>query len=777
MKLNSLRYKLVLSSFLIEFIILSLLAFNSIRLIENHLIDQSIQHLKEMKLSLNASLSGALVARDYATVQSMLDEFTASSRIAYMLLTKEDKVIVSSNYDTKFDKILGSEVLQNDKSLFHTFVNITYLGQNYGKLYFAIDTSYLELAKRELLTQSIILSSIEIILSVVLLFTMGIWLTRNLENLTLAVKNLSSLNFDFTLNIKSKDEIGILSQAFLSMSEKIKNQFAIIKTSNEKFKAIADFTYSWENWFDTTGKLKWVNPAVKRVSGYDISECYLMPDFPFSLVFSEDVLLVKQKHKLALEGQSGQDVEFRVICKDSTIIWVAMSWQSIFDDDNKPLGYRSSIRDISLQHYVTEELQYQANHDPLTGLFSRYAFKNKLHQLVEDQQRATLLYIDLDQFKIINDTCGHTEGDTLLQELSVILKKRLGSDAYLSRLGGDEFGVILYEDLENAQRKAQKIIDIINQKTFIFDDKSFKVGASIGIVTIEDNPKLDANALLSAADSACNVAKEKGRNRIQIYSMDDLFLQDQMEQFGSVAKIHDALKNDKFVLYSQKIEALNKDCKDHSEILIRLKNDDGTIISPNYFIPAAERFGLMLQIDKWVVENCCKNLALYGDSLPEYKKHININLSGATVGSDNFVAFILETFKRYSIDASCIAFEITETCAISNVKSVVAFIETMRALNINIYLDDFGAGLSSFAYLRELNASHLKIDGLFVKDLVSNAKDLSVVQSMIELARLNQMRTVAEYVHNEAVFMEVKKLNIDFAQGYFIEEPTAWIVC
>ena len=184
----------------------------------------------------------------------------------------------------------------------------------------------------------------------------------------------------------------------------------------------------------------------------------------------------------------------------------------------------------------------------------------------------------------------------------------------------------------------------------------------------------------------------------------------------------------------------------------------------------------MLQIDKWVVETCCKNLALYGDSLPEYKRHININLSGSTIGSDNFVAFILETFQRYSIDASCIAFEITETSAISNIKSVVAFIETMRALNINIYLDDFGAGLSSFAYLRELNASHLKIDGLFVKDLIFNSKDISVVQSMVELARLNQMKTVAEYVHDEAVYNEIKKLNVDFAQGYFIEEPAAWIV-
>ena len=776
MKLNSLRYKLVLTSFLIEFIILSLLAFNSVRLIEHHLIEQSKQHLKEMKFSLNASLEGALIARDYATVQSMLDAFSSSSNMVYMVLKKEGKVVASSNYNAKFDKFLGSEALQRDTALFHTFVDITYFGQNYGKLYFAIDTSYLEVAKQELLMQSILISSVEIILSIILLLTMGMWLTKNLENLTLAVQNLSALNFDFTLNIKSKDEIGILSQAFLSMSEKIKNQFRTIQISNEKFKAIADFTYSWENWFDTSGKLKWINPAVKRVSGYDMSECYSMLDFPFCLVFPEDVSLVKEKHKLALEGQSGQDVEFRITCKDATIIWVAMSWQSIFDEDTKPLGYRSSIRDISLQHYVTEELQYQANHDYLTGLFSRYAFKNKLQQLVQDKQQSTLLYIDLDQFKIINDTCGHTEGDALLQELSIILKKRLGEDAYLARLGGDEFGIILYEDLGYAQRKAQKIIDIINHKTFVFDEKSFKVGASIGIVTIGDNPSLDANALLSAADSACNVAKEKGRNRIQVYSMDDLFLQDQMEQFSSVSMIHDALKNDKFILYSQKIEALNKKCKDHSEILIRLKNDDGTIISPNSFIPAAERFGLMLQIDKWVVETCCKNLALYGDSLPEYKKHININLSGSTIGSDNFVAFILETFQRYSTDASCIAFEITETSAISNIKSVVAFIETMRALNINIYLDDFGAGLSSFAYLRELNASHLKIDGLFVKDLVSNSKDTSVVQSMVELARLNQMKTVAEYVHDEAVYNEIKKLNVDFAQGYFIEEPAAWIV-
>jgi len=651
---TKLKYKLIFFTFIVELIMLTLLIFNSVHIIQKHLISQAEKQLDELKYSLHTSLAVPLITRDYGSVKSVIDEFTASNKIEYIVVYKDTKAMLSSNYDKTKEMPALSKGFSPEESIYHAVTHVDYQGQRYAEVFFGINTTFLKQASDELFLESILIAITEIILSLALLIAIGVWLTKNLETLTHAVRDISAGNFDIDLKIKTEDEIGVLIRSFNQMSHQIKKQLLTIQHSNQ-------------------------------------------------------------------------------------------------------------------------QLSYNANHDLLTGLWNRYAFENKLNDILQEIQQTdsfqhALLYIDLDQFKLVNDTCGHNVGDILLQNLTkeLILVTKNG---YLARLGGDEFGLIVPYDIHDAHQKALKIIDTIGQKNFIFNNRTFKIGASIGIVAINQFESLTANNLLMMADTACYIAKEKGRNRVEIYFSDDKYFKEQKEQYESVSSIHDALKDDRFMLYVQTIKALKATEHDHCEILLRLKDKEGNIISPATFIPAAERFNLISQIDRWVIDNSFQKLK---EQKSLTCNHISINLSGATLSEKDFIDFVFSKFAYYAIDPRHIAFEITETSAVADITHAKYFIDSMRQFGVSIYLDDFGAGFSSFAYLKDLNANYLKIDGLFVKDLATNPKNLSIVKSMIGIAKMNGMKTVAEYVATEEIYDIVTSLDIDFAQGYAIDEPHPW---
>ena len=651
---TKLKYKLIFFTFIVELVMLTLLIFNSVNIIQKHLVSQAEKQLEELKYSLHTSLAVPLISRDYGSVKSVIDEFTASNKIEYIVIYKDKKAMMASNYDVSSPLPQLSQHFSTDESVYHAMTQVIYQGENYADIFFGINTSFLKYASNELFLESILIAATEIILSLALLIAIGVWLTKNLETLTHAVKDISSGNFDINLKIKTEDEIGVLIQSFNQMSRQIKKQLFTIQQSNQ-------------------------------------------------------------------------------------------------------------------------QLSYNAHHDLLTGLWNRYAFENKLNEILQDIQKAdsfqhALLYLDLDQFKLINDTCGHNVGDSVLQKLTKELLQ-ITKNGYLARLGGDEFGLIVPYDIHDAYQKALKILETIGQKNFIFNNKTFKLGASIGIVGINQFENLSANNLLMMADTACYVAKEKGRNRVEIYLSDDKYFKEQKEQFDSVSIIHDALQDNRFILYVQTIKSLNPSLPDHCEILLRLKDTDGKIIAPSTFIPAAERFNLITKIDKWVVENTFQYLS---ENQELTCKHISINLSGLTLSEADFIDFVFSMFHHYKINPQYIGFEITETSAVADIVHAKHFIDSMRQFGVSIYLDDFGAGFSSFAYLQDLNADFLKIDGLFIKDLITNPKNLSIVKSMIEIAKINGMKTVAEYVSTEDIYTIIQTLDIDFVQGYAIDEPHPW---
>ncbi len=447
---------------------------------------------------------------------------------------------------------------------------------------------------------------------------------------------------------------------------------------------------------------------------------------------------------------------------------------------NQNLNDRLSKHSQNLEEEIksrTKELQHLAVHDTITGLYNRYEFEKRLGFALKYSSSASgqsiMCYVDLDQFKVVNDTSGHMAGDELLKQISLILQKNVGPKDIVARLGGDEFGILFVGDsIEEAQKKAQTILRAIKEYRFSWEGKTFVVGASMGIVPIVRDC-CSLVDIISAADAACYQAKEEGRNRIFVATRDNEKLQQRRGEMQWLSKLTEALENDQFVLYVQPITPLIKknDSVKHYEVLIRLE-DEGKIILPMAFIPAAERYGMMQRIDRWVIENVFKEYKRLEKSSQVFYR-FSINLSGVSLNDKGLGSFIEELFSRYDIPYNAICFEVTETAAVANLSVALEFIKGMRALGCQFSLDDFGSGLSSFSYLQNIPVDYLKIDGAFVNDIDTNRVNRAMVKSINEVSHTMGMKTICVFVETEKIETILKEMDVDYAQGYYYAKPVA----
>ncbi|MBU2478497.1 MAG: EAL domain-containing protein, partial [Gammaproteobacteria bacterium] len=384
----------------------------------------------------------------------------------------------------------------------------------------------------------------------------------------------------------------------------------------------------------------------------------------------------------------------------------------------------------------------------------------------------TLCYLDLDQFKVVNDTCGHAAGDQLLHKLTAFLQSKLRKADVLARLGGDEFGLLLSHcQLDRAMEVAESLRETINEFRFQWQGKSFQIGVSIGLVELTQSLSSSAEALASA-DMACYAAKEDGRNRIHVYRPDDIELSRRREEMGMVSAVQRALADNQLELFAQVIVPVSAVEKiPHYEILVRMRDPEGNHISPGAFIPAAERFQLMSSIDRWVVSHSLRFAAAQARS--GNPVDLSINLSGQSLSEDQFLVFMTNEIVQSGVDPQRLCFEITETAAINNLVRAVRFMSSIRQLGCHFALDDFGSGMSSFGYLKNLPVDVLKIDGSFIKRLHENQVDQAMVKAIQEVARLMNMKTVAEFVENAEIFAVLQEIGIDQAQGYYLGKPEA----
>ena len=438
-------------------------------------------------------------------------------------------------------------------------------------------------------------------------------------------------------------------------------------------------------------------------------------------------------------------------------------------------GVMICLRDLYHARSLADTLHFHRSHDQLTGLSNRAEFErcvqDALEQSIQSQESHVLVFVDIDQFKVINDTCGHVAGDELLRQLSELFRGLLGNDDVLARLGGDEFGILLWDF---AMRAAEDWVAVLIQRVrdfeFSWADKSFALSVSAGVAALHGKEMNWAQAL-GQADAACYHAKEQGGNQFRVYSGTDQELAQRQTEMQWVSHIVQALQQDRFQLWAQQIRFIGSGQEEeHQEILVRMIDTDGSIIPPGMFLPAAERFNLVLMLDKWVVSHTLDWMANQQRTSKPVPR-CNINLSGTSINQPQFHQFVTDELMRSGVSPSLICFEVTETAAIENLQSARRFIQQMQAVGCSFALDDFGAGMSSFAYLRTLPVNYLKIDGVFVKELPGNPIDFAMVKAINEVGKVMGMKTVAEFVENDDIIECLKTIGVDYAQGYGVAKP------
>jgi diguanylate cyclase (GGDEF)-like protein/PAS domain S-box-containing protein len=463
-----------------------------------------------------------------------------------------------------------------------------------------------------------------------------------------------------------------------------------------------------------------------------------------------------------------------LICRDQRELNIDMSLAPIRDSDDNSIGVVLVFRDVTEESKLTQQLSHQATHDLLTGLVNRHEFERRLSHLLSSASPYTphaLLYLDLDQFKVVNDTCGHAAGDDLLRQISALLRTKLRARDTLARLGGDEFGVLLeYCSIMEAKRIANSLRELVQGFRFGWQDKSFNIGVSIGLVPLMQ-PGETLAGVFSAADSACYAAKEKGRNRVHLYKPDDSELAQRDGEMRWMPRIQQALADGRFRLYYQPIIAFGKQAVDErqGEILLRMVDEAGHIVLPGAFLPAAERYGLMPALDRWVVRTTLEALSASVDSGADTT--FAINISGRSLGTADFLDFVTEQIDATQVAPRKLCFEITETSAISELAHALHFIDTLKTLGCHFALDDFGTGLSSFSYLKSLPVDYLKIDGGFVRGLVADNIDHAMVEAVNNIGHIMGLKTIAEWVENDTILLRLRHIGVDYAQGYALGEP------
>lgn len=524
---------------------------------------------------------------------------------------------------------------------------------------------------------------------------------------------------------------------------------------------------------DKTGIIEYVNRKFTEVTGYSRDE--VIGKKPNILATKETTHDVYQKlWSTILAGKEWRG-ELLNRKKTGKRYWASEVIFPISNDKGDITHFVSLHEDITESKKISEQLSYQATHDMLTGLINRNEFDRRLERVLLSIQdnfvEHALCYMDLDQFKVINDTCGHIAGDELLRTLSGILQKRIRKRDSLARLGGDEFAVLMEHcTLDQARKVAGELIKDIREFRFNWEGKSFSIGISIGLVPIVQGDSV--TEILKRADIACYAAKDAGRNRIHEYLPEDEITSQRHVEMQWVSQINQALEENRFQLYVQAIESLNKkDITNHYEFLLRM-NLDGKLISPGQFLPAAERYFMVSKIDRWVIKTVFN---LFAEN-PEFLSSTylcTLNLSGQSVAEPDFLNYVIHRLKEFSLPGDKFCFEITETAAISNLANASKFIHCIKEFGCKFALDDFGSGLSSFGYLKTLPVDYLKIDGIFVKDIVDDPIDFAMVKSIHDIGHVMGKLTIAEYVENNAIKKKLKEIGVDYAQGFAISKPCA----
>ena len=532
---------------------------------------------------------------------------------------------------------------------------------------------------------------------------------------------------------------------------------------------------------DLNGIVEYATPVLEDYLGWRVDEIK-------GRNASEILKIIDEESGEHLPDPIGQCLSTgeRVDCQQSMLIQhrdnkrtysVEVTVAPIRDHNQTVMGAVVAIHDITELRGMARELSYQATHDPLTGLINRREFEHRIENALESARHSgtehALCYVDLDQFKVINDSCGHGAGDELLRQLAPVLQRGIRGTDTLARLGGDEFGILLFDcSMKKASEIIMDLLEVIKEFHFPWQDKVFDIGASMGLVTISASSGTLSD-ILSAADSACYIAKEQGRNRVHIYESDKSAVAQHKGRMQWYNRINRALEEGRFELHFQAIQAVagvhHQKCV-QGEFLLRMQSGNGELITPGIFIPAAERYHLMPGIDGWVLREVLNVLGKHNGNSFDGKVY-TINISAQSIGEAYFLAFLREQIILSGVAPHSLCFEITETAAISNLVHAIGFIEELKNLGCQFALDDFGSGVSSLANLKRLPVDYVKIDGDFVRGMRDDPADRVMVNSIVEISKVMGLQTIAEFVEDDSIAVMLSDMGVDYIQGYAIGRP------
>ncbi|MBT9568045.1 MAG: EAL domain-containing protein, partial [Thiobacillus sp.] len=905
---------------------LSLLVVNSLRLTNISLFDQAQVRVAELDTLFNASLAAPLAQRDYGTLRNILEDIHNKEGITYLvLLDRDGKQLAAVGTPPAELARAASATLspdEIDQDYFNLAVPIRLAGQGYGRLAFGLSSSFLKDARTHLLRQSLIIAGIEIMLSIVLLTALGIWLTRHMAQLTQASKAIQQGDYESSVIVSSDDEVGQMASAFNSMTQAVRERITLLEESEERFHAIADFTYDLEFWLAPDGRLLWINPTASRMMGYTPEECLAMPDFPMSLVAEKDRTGVRRKLEEDLQGKAAAGYTFHLLHREGHELPVSGNWQPIYDRHRRYMGLRISLRDVSAlkaaetdlrkalgelslseatQRCFAEEAQlerarlvsllsamnlgilfvgaegnviyhnpaflkiwkldeahpvvgmpatdivmyarsalerpehlsrhllsvletgdstesfeiamrdgrvvtqlnypvrdpvnrlighlwvyedvtherqtaaqlaYLAERDALTGLYNRHRFQQEIQRMLTEcdssGSQGALMFFDLDEFKIINDTFGHRAGDSLLIRVANEVNALVRRNEMLTRLGGDEFALLVPRaDEENLLQLAERVVRTVASIPFSFEGKALRLTASLGIA-LYPSQAADSDELIAHADAAMYQAKQAGKNTWRSYRSDLDNSRFMVEHLTWNDRITNALEKGLFQLHFQGIYHARSGKLAHLEALLRMVDEQNPnqLIMPARFIHLAEKSGKILDIDRWVLAEAIR-LLHDKPAMPS----LAVNISGRSFDDPRLPHYIDTLLRQNGVAPNRLQVELTETSAVSDLADAQTFIEALRATGCGVCLDDFGSGFSSFAYLKHLKVGTVKIDGLFVRNLPTDQENQVFVKAIADVARGLGKLTIAEFVEDAETLAMLRDFGVDMVQGYHLDKP------
>jgi len=788
-KNQSLRLKLIAISIIVEICMLGLLLGNSMRLMDKTIEHHAESLVEDISPLLDGALSLYMFERDYVSMNETLKKLVKEGRsdLKYILVLDE-----RGNFYTRVGEVTAENLPAIDSNVESALEDGVYdyaspLSLNdlhVGEVRFGISLSDAIEARSDLFGQSLLIAAAEVLITILLLGVAGYFLTRHIYLLINATRRVASGDYN-NISKYCDDEIGQLADNFNVMTDAISEQIEQLKYSEEKLieekeriqvtlHSIGDGVITT----DTDGNVEFMNPVAEQMTGWKNDEASNLPlETVFNIQNEITGEMAQNPVKKCLEHGTtvGLTNHTVLVCKDGQEFAIEDSAAPIRNSHHEIIGVVLVFHDVSSARQLARQMAYQARHDSLTGLVNRIEFEERLNEAITSAQvenrTHALFYIDLDQFKIVNDTCGHFAGDELLKQMTATLKSKIRDTDTLARLGGDEFGVLLMNcDLQRAELIANGIRKHIKDFKFDWEGQHFELGASIGVVAItsESGSMTD---ILSAADVACYIAKEKGRNHVHVHVADDEEHAMRRNEMQLVSDISSALEENRFTLYCQKMLNINnhEDDIENYELLVRMIDPVGELIPPMAFISAAERYHLVQQVDKWVVSRALDFISGQGNTVANTR--FSINLSGQSVNSTEFLDYLVKEINSSGIRPGLLCFEITETAAIENLKNASAMIVELKKLGCLFSLDDFGSGLSSFAYLKNLNVDFLKIDGGFVRDMLIDSSDSAMVDAINQIGHVMGLKTIAEHVENHAIQVAVANLGVDYIQGYAIHKP------